>query len=313
MKKKKKEWQKITTATYLKEHLVILPDMNKWSTYQFRIKGRDIKGNKLVSQVREFTPAKISEMKNDKSGPEISDVHVEEIKKGVFYEAFIFWQTNIPSTSQVIYGTDNQYNNESVLDIALVKNHRVSLYELDEGGVYQFRVKSSDIYGNSTVSPSYTLKVTELFPRKTHSQKSTPSPLTILGKIALLRVEPSRVIVSWETSSATDSVLEWQEIRKKKIITRKKARDKGKHGLGLRSDRETGIDACYGCHPPEVLGLSHPVGVYPKQNIEIPEDLPTAEGGMLTCVTCHYPHGSNQRYLARRKVQQDLCKSCHGK
>ena len=84
------------------------------------------------------------------------------------------------------------------------------------------------------------------------------------------------------------------------------------HGSGLRDAESVGIYACYGCHPPKELGLSHPVGVYPKGDIRIPDDLPTAKEGMITCVTCHFPHGSDKQHLTRKKVIQELCKACHG-
>lgn len=77
----------------------------------------------------------------------------------------------------------------------------------------------------------------------------------------------------------------------------------------LKSGKEAGIDACLErCHR---QGASHPVGVTSKGNIRIPNSLPTAEGNIMTCVTCHTPHGGKAKYLARIDFKRDICVLCH--
>ena len=77
----------------------------------------------------------------------------------------------------------------------------------------------------------------------------------------------------------------------------------------LRSRREVGIDSCMEkCHR---QGASHPVGIASRGNIKIPTTLPTAEGNVMTCVTCHMPHGGKERYLARVDFKRDICVLCH--
>ncbi|MBI5182769.1 MAG: hypothetical protein HY999_00170 [Nitrospinae bacterium] len=92
-----------------------------------------------------------------------------------------------------------------------------------------------------------------------------------------------------------------------------KDKDVDGHGKGLKSMEEAGIDACmeFECHPSNKLGVSHPVRVYPRGKIKIPSDLPTGEKGMLTCTTCHEPHGGNTRLFIRKKILDDLCVACH--
>ncbi|OGP25990.1 MAG: hypothetical protein A2067_00630 [Deltaproteobacteria bacterium GWB2_42_7] len=63
------------------------------------------------------------------------------------------------------------------------------------------------------------------------------------------------------------------------------------------------------CH---AQGASHPVGIMSKgPKTKIPAELPTVEGGIITCVTCHYAHGGNKRYFARLDFQRDMCMACH--
>jgi len=309
---KKEEWKKLAIGRYLKEHLILLPDIDMDTTYKFRIKGRDEKGNRFSVPIEKFIPAGITEWRNGRKGPRISEVKIAEIKKGIFYEATIFWRTDLPATSQVEFGRAENFDQESSLDTAMVKNHRVKLSELEEE-IYQFRVKSEDIFLNSTLSSDYILKVSELSPQSEIIQKNKPSSLAITGKPELFRIEPSQIAILWETNTDSSSEVEWQEVKKKETAELKSTPERKRaHGSGLRSAKVVGINVCYNCHPPKVLGLSHPVGVYAQGKTKIPEDLPTAEGGMVTCATCHNPHGSNQEYLARKSVDKDLCKSCHG-
>ncbi|MBA4366220.1 MAG: hypothetical protein C0403_01090 [Desulfobacterium sp.] len=71
------------------------------------------------------------------------------------------------------------------------------------------------------------------------------------------------------------------------------------------------IDACYSCHTLESLGTTHSIRVYSGNNTKIPSDLPTVKGGMITCVTCHHPHGGEAKYFVRKIITTKLCISCH--
>ncbi|MBI4697830.1 MAG: cytochrome c3 family protein [Nitrospirae bacterium] len=78
----------------------------------------------------------------------------------------------------------------------------------------------------------------------------------------------------------------------------------------LKTDRETGIDECVRkCHQPK---QSHPVDVrvWGKRGYKVASDLPLSEGNIITCVTCHFPHGGNIVNLLR-KNSVELCSSCH--
>ncbi|WP_169513270.1 cytochrome c3 family protein [Geopsychrobacter electrodiphilus] len=81
------------------------------------------------------------------------------------------------------------------------------------------------------------------------------------------------------------------------------------HSL-LRNSEDLAINACYQCHPESSLGTSHPVRLYGGKDVRIPEELPTVNG-MLTCVTCHDPHGSAGKMLVRETIKTKLCVACH--
>lgn len=57
-------------------------------------------------------------------------------------------------------------------------------------------------------------------------------------------------------------------------------------------------EKCWVCHSQEKLGNSHPIGLDPgrsPQTIEVPDELPL-ENGMVSCGSCHNPHGD---YLSK--------------
>ncbi|MBI5015177.1 MAG: NapC/NirT family cytochrome c [Deltaproteobacteria bacterium] len=111
--------------------------------------------------------------------------------------------------------------------------------------------------------------------------------------------------------------------------------------------RSSVVAVCQGCHPPQRMGRSHPVGSDPLRALslkQMPDGLPLqwVEGdsdGVMTCGTCHNPHvprlgrqklfsqqppfpgrpGEYLTYFLRRRSQDPregftpLCKSCHPK
>ena len=89
---------------------------------------------------------------------------------------------------------------------------------------------------------------------------------------------------------------------------------------------------CAGCHGDDNSG--HIVGVTPEYTV--PADLPLDKNNQITCLSCHYIHGSlkssipmasssfmdhlfnrqrlNKSYILRRNnAKGDLCLACHGK
>lgn len=91
------------------------------------------------------------------------------------------------------------------------------------------------------------------------------------------------------------------------------------------------VDVCASCHEGSVE--SHPLGVIPKY--PVPADLPLDKDNGVSCLTCHYTHGSlksdhprcsvsfldrllgrdrmRKSFLLRREnTNGELCKACHG-
>jgi predicted CXXCH cytochrome family protein len=66
-------------------------------------------------------------------------------------------------------------------------------------------------------------------------------------------------------------------------------------------------ETCLECHP-KAKRNDHPIQVAPKT---VPEGLPLDEGGKITCITCHEPHGKKGLKKLLRMEFSSLCVSCH--
>ncbi|MDH5298137.1 MAG: cytochrome c3 family protein, partial [Desulfobulbaceae bacterium] len=62
-----------------------------------------------------------------------------------------------------------------------------------------------------------------------------------------------------------------------------------------------GNEVCSGCHK-EQGQFTHPVGA---------KIIDPRNGQMVTCVSCHYPMGTNFKAQLKRSGQKDLCILCH--
>jgi hypothetical protein len=70
--------------------------------------------------------------------------------------AIITWVTNIPSSSQIEYGSSISYGFETPVSPSLETNHSVKITGLNQNATYHYRVKSRDMCGNEAVSSDLT-------------------------------------------------------------------------------------------------------------------------------------------------------------
>jgi hypothetical protein len=101
------------------------------------------------------------------------------------------------------------------------------------------------------------------------------------------------------------------------------------HQADAAAFKTDGIEMCTGCHDKDD---GHKVGI--KLDFDVPADLPLGAKNKLTCLTCHYAHGSltssrpqasfsfidrmldaelmHKSYLLRRNnTDGELCLTCH--
>jgi len=302
---------------YLTEHTILLKRLNLQATYDINVNFKDQSGNTARKEFRGIVPEKVQHVKkDDKMPPKIYQIKAWPSVQRVFLETLITWETDEPSTSCVEYGLSDRYDQISEEDDTLMKNHKACIYKLKKQKGYHFRVKSRDIFGNEAISDDYTFNTSKISSVSDSGQTDADNMND--GSLAIEKAstflvnsdlwlfletnEPSRVIIKYK------KVKEPVKAEKPQILS---VTDDKKRCAGLSAGKDLTIDACYQCHPPKVLGVSHPVGVPAKKTTIIPDDLPTLKGGIITCVTCHDSHGSNFKYFTRKKVTEDICTTCH--
>ncbi|MBE0574952.1 MAG: hypothetical protein IH613_03555 [Desulfuromonadales bacterium] len=145
------------------------------------------------------------------------------------------------------------------------------------------------------------------------------APVSDVINTASLYRNDNTVSIAWETPRLLYGWVELQELEGvgladvsiAEMDNVQQSADTGMHPP-LRNPENLAINACYQCHPESTLGTSHPVRLYSGRDVRIPDDLPTVDG-MLTCVTCHDPHGSQGKMLVRETIKTKLCVACHFK
>ncbi len=145
------------------------------------------------------------------------------------------------------------------------------------------------------------------------------APVNEVINTASLYRNNNTVFIAWETPRLLYGWVELQELAGVSLtglsatetLSLRLTADSGQHPP-LRDPEDLAINACYQCHAESTLGTSHPVRLYSGRDVRIPDDLPTVDG-MLTCVTCHNPHGSEGKMLVRETIKTRLCVACHFK
>jgi len=284
------KWTKISFGNYENEHMAIIKNITIDRTYQVRINLINKKNRKKESEVLSFIPTSISEfIVDDEIPPIISRIRVNQIDSS---SVEIKFETDKFSDSIVEYGKTKDYG-ESLHFNTYDKRHIIRLSKLDSKKVYHFIITVTDPFGNRTISEDYTFDTGKAFNRDQESGKQKEDD-------AELDFKSIKIIGTTEVASVVEYMKKENE----------SASEEEKHGNnGLKSQREAEISTCLEkCHKED--SRSHIVGISIRRNMDVPNEIPLAEGKIITCITCHMPHGSKLRYLARVDFDK-LCVLCH--
>mgnify|MGYP002359584771 FL=1 len=173
-------------TAYSPSHSVTIVGLAPNTTYQYRVKSKDIAGNLSVSQNRSFaTP--------DTTAPVF--LSVDSVTASPV-TATVTWTTNEISSSQIEWGATTAYGSTTALDSGLVTSHTQTVTVPQGNQLYHFRVLSRDASGNLGRSADGIL---DFVPPVI----SAVAPLTLTGTSATLIFstdEPSTSQIEYGTS-----------------------------------------------------------------------------------------------------------------
>lgn len=89
---------------------------------------------------------------------------ISNLKVSFIYAASVTvsWSTNVPATTQIMYGIQSAYENSITPDNNLTQYHQVRLTNLYPGTTYKFQVVSEDYYGYNSFSSTNSFTTTAL-------------------------------------------------------------------------------------------------------------------------------------------------------
>jgi predicted CXXCH cytochrome family protein len=286
----------IPVKDYADAHLIVLNDLIEGVVYNVRVSINDRRGREKSSDPITFTPGSIREFLSN-APLNISGVRLTRVEARIFTEAEVEWETDKFATSTVEYGLTEKYGT-TVSPPYFVKSHRVRISALKNPQVYHYRVISTDPFGKRAVSADLTIDTS-----KTFGAPAAPAgPGPEFEQVRVLRLAPEGTTFDKRVGiviTATSEVRPTVEFSKVLDPTKKH------NEWELKSLAEAGSRVCHECHK---AGVSHPVDV---PAYRVPSVLPTAEGRVMVCVTCHRPHGGDIQSLMRYDQKNEICVLCH--
>ncbi len=284
---------------YLRDQVFLVEGLSPDREYLLEVKMVDRSGNRTSIPPSKVIPSKVKVLPyKDSIPPVIRDVEVEDLKQGVFIEATLRWETDEFSSSLVEYGLTPRLGERIGSERVFSLTHRVTIPGLARGKRYYCRITSRDLFGNVSVFEGVVIDTSKKV-KGVKAFKGRDRVPPRAGKISLFRVEGSNDLYVRVSAD--------EDVKATLFVTESVKMDE--HGFGLLPPRKAQIDVCIRCHP---QGVSHPVGIRSRSgSTVIPPDLPTIQGGVMTCITCHYPHGGNRRYFARMEMKRAICITCH--
>ncbi len=280
------------------------------SSYHVEVEVSDRFGKVTKAEALDFEMADIdASLLGPSVRPVFERIEVDNISvAGIFPEATISWTTNVYATTTFEYGLDLGYDFKVFTGkarLAYYKKHSVRLLQLKKNKTYHFRITGRSISGRIFKSRPQRFVVSA--GGVASAQEAAQEGELVIEKIRPLRSTGGKLGIVVTVNRPVKVTLNAREDKKLGLTS-----ELERHGKGFISPKAMRIDVCVGCHN---QGISHPVGITANtETTKVPKGLPTLPGGIITCNTCHTPHGGNKKFLARIDFSDvTMCSQCHTK
>lgn len=155
--------KEVGDSEYVTEHVVTINGLANNAEYEISLKGRDTYGNQTEpSQHRWHSDI-------DTRPPQVKNLTVDVAMTGgwggIKAVAIISWETDEPSTTQVMYGSGMDLSKKTTENKEVTTSHTVVVPNLDLAKVYRVQVVGSDLAGNRGLSEQAVI----VTPRKENS------------------------------------------------------------------------------------------------------------------------------------------------
>ena len=167
-------------------HMIRLSELTEGTKYYYQVAGVDEDGNEATSDQYQFSTLPL---------PKVTEVKLDEV---LATNATISWQTNVPTTSLVGFGTNIPNQDQGSSDS--LASHKVVLQALTPNTKYNYQIKSTDQYGNVATSEVYSFA--------TKSDVYAPQISKVKSEISTVGAgEGARVqaIITWVTDEPASS------------------------------------------------------------------------------------------------------------
>ncbi len=281
------------------------------SSYHVEVEASDRFGKVAKAELLDFKMADIdASLLGPSVRPVFERIEVDNVSvAGIFQEATISWTTNVYATTTLEYGLDLGYGFKAFTGkprLAYYKEHRARLPQLKKNRTYHYRITGRSISGRIFRSRPQRFVVSDDGTASTQAaQGGEPAGELVIESLRPLKSIGGKLGVVVTVNRPVRVTLNAREDKHLDVTT-----ELDRHGKGFISAKATRIDVCVGCHN---QGISHPVGITANtDSTKVPEGLPTLPGGIITCNTCHTPHGGNKKFLARIDFKDTtMCAQCH--
>jgi hypothetical protein len=171
---------------------ITIGNLNPGTIYYFAVRTADEVLNWSEISVVSYTTLHI-----DSNGEGTILISMDTVSAVTATTATIRWNTNIPSTSQVIYGPTS-FDFASVKNLSLDSVHSVTLADLSPGQVYVCQTISGDTLGNLTSGRTLRFITTSIV---TNIPTDAPIPVTLSRCINL---QPVLKVINIDTNIANN-------------------------------------------------------------------------------------------------------------
>ncbi len=186
------QWQALAPVGTASTPAYAEASLTKGTTYYYRITAVDNAGaeSSLSSVVSLAPTGKYITPPTVVSGPGATATATS---------ATVTWSTDRSSYSMVEYGKDTGYGMQNS-SLQTVTSHSVTLYGLDPGAVYHFRIQSLDPADQKDYDDSLAYSTDETF---------STQPAPGISEVKISDISLSGAIVSWKTTSSSPSTIKY--------------------------------------------------------------------------------------------------------